>query len=297
MPYTEGSTSTTGLNENSQVNISLPLFYDENSTGVIDWTTPTWNTTVNGTSGTNLAGNDTHYNTHLTEWETLMGNNTCVTSVSTFNATNPCYIDTINNRIWIRLPHFTGSNPSITGSVITATTTTNGGGTTGGGTTTASFWTAGTHAITEEQFNEGFTKEFAAKSRVRISIESAYHYVGVTELTTTTATINVSSTPQQATLSIGDLRKFEVTNDSYYDLSVVLNSINATTSKADITIKSIHEEVTEETITEEEEKEKTAKGEDIEEKEGRSLIWLWIVIGVLVLAAAGSRVVVKKRKQ
>ncbi len=168
---------------------------------------------------------------------------------------------------------------------------------TGGGIPTTSFWTAGTHAISNEQFDEGFTKEFVAKSRVRVIIESTYHYVGVISLTDTTATINVSSTPQQATLSIGDLRKFEVTNDSYYDLSVALNSMNATTDKANITIKSISEEVTVETEAEEKEKEEAAKGEEFPEEE-KNLTWLWIVIGVLVLAAlAGSRIIVKKKKQ
>ena len=45
----------------------------------------------------------------------------CTTNVSIFNATNPCYLDTTNNRIWIRLPHFSGNKPSVTGCVVTAT--------------------------------------------------------------------------------------------------------------------------------------------------------------------------------
>jgi PGF-pre-PGF domain-containing protein len=131
IPYTQGSTSQTGLNEDAQVNISLPYFYDEDSSGSIDWDNPIWDTSSNGTSGTTLAGNYSHFSTYSSDWQTLMGNNTCVTSVSTFNATNPCYIDTANNQIWIRLPHFSGTKPSVTGSVITATPSTPSGG--GGG--------------------------------------------------------------------------------------------------------------------------------------------------------------------
>ncbi len=115
LPYTQGSTSQTGLNENADVNISIPYFYDENWNVI-------WNTATNGTNGTLLAGNYSHYSTYSDEWETLMGNNTCITNQSAINSTNPCYIDTTNNRIWIRLPHFSGTQPRIIGNVITATT-------------------------------------------------------------------------------------------------------------------------------------------------------------------------------
>ena len=135
MPYTPGSSSQTGLNEDLQVNVSLPFLYDENSSGVMDWNRPVWNTTANGTNGTLLAGNNSHYSTYSSDWQTLMGNNTCTTNVSIFNSTNPCYIDKTNNRIWLRLPHFSGTKPSITGGVVTASSTTTSSG--GGAATTA----------------------------------------------------------------------------------------------------------------------------------------------------------------
>src|SRR3989338_5829552 len=133
MPYTEGSSSVSGLNESAQVNISKPFFYDENSSGVIDWETPIWNTTANGTNGSLLANNYTHFSTYSSDWQTLMGNNTCGTNVSIFNATNPCYLDTTNNRVWIRLPHFSGTKPSITGTAIAATTSSSSSSGGGGG--------------------------------------------------------------------------------------------------------------------------------------------------------------------
>ena len=117
MPYTEGNTSTTGLNESADVNMSIPVFYDENWNII-------WNATNNGTSGTNLAGNQSHYSTYATQWETLMGSKNCTRDKSELNSTKPCYIDTTNNRIWIRLPHFSGTQPSVTGSVVTATAAT-----------------------------------------------------------------------------------------------------------------------------------------------------------------------------
>jgi len=134
IPYTEGSSSTTGLNEDAEVNISIPNFYDEN------WDV-LWNTASNGTNATSLAGNHSHYSTYQSEWQTLLGNNTCIvttTGTSTINSSYPCHIDTTNNRIWIRIPHFSGTAPSASGSVITAsatttTTTPSGGGGGGGG--------------------------------------------------------------------------------------------------------------------------------------------------------------------
>ena len=113
-------------------------------------------------------------------------------------------------------------------------------------------------------------------------------------MTSTTATINVSSEPQQATLAIGDFRRFDVLDDDYYDLSVTLNSIES--SKANLTVKSIHEEVTAETIAEEEEKEKGAEGE--EEIEESYLTWLWVLIGVVVVSVLiGIGYGVKKKRE
>jgi len=69
------------------------------------------------------------------------------------------------------------------------------------------------------------------------------HYVAVLNVTSTTARINVTSDPQIATLNIGEEKKFELTDDNDYDLSVTLNDINATSLKADITILEISEEM------------------------------------------------------
>jgi len=129
IPYTQGSTSVAGLDESEDVNMSLPLFYTGDDVDIL-----IWNTATNGTNGTLLAGNYSHYSTYSSDWETLMGNNTCVTNVNLFNATNPCYIDTTNDRIWIRIPHFDGNEPSISGSSTTVSeddTTSPGGGSSG----------------------------------------------------------------------------------------------------------------------------------------------------------------------
>jgi len=111
-----------------------------------------------------------------------------------------------------------------------------GGGGGGGGGSSAS-----TITVTAEQLAAGYTYELAAKDKFKLTIGTEVHYVAVHSLTATTATINVSSTTVQATLSIGVAKSFELTNDSYYDISVKLNSINTTSNKTSLTVKSIHE--------------------------------------------------------
>jgi PGF-pre-PGF domain-containing protein len=137
MPYVV--TAGSGLNESQPVNITVPnLYYD-------DMTTLRWNLTTNGTNITNLVGNFSEYTEKQSEWEVLLGTNNCTNDVSEFNATNPCYIDTSNNKVWVRLPHFSGTGPSVSGSVVASSGNGGNGGSGGGG------GGAGTNATTTEK--------------------------------------------------------------------------------------------------------------------------------------------------
>jgi len=113
--------------------------------------------------------------------------------------------------------------------------------------------------------------------------------LGVLELTDITAKIEVSSTPQEATLSVGDTRKFDVSEDGYYDIIVTLNSI--LDSKADLTIKSINELITTESEAGEQEKEESAVvaegGEEIQESSSIFKKWWFWLIVVLVVVGVG----------
>ncbi len=104
----------------------------------------------------------------------------------------------------------------------------------------SSFWTS-TYSAGESELEEGFTKEVGAAQRMRVRVDGEVHYVGVISLTTTSATINVSSTPQQKVFSVGETHKFDVNDNGYYDLSVTLESIS--NNKANIYTVLIHEEV------------------------------------------------------
>ena len=113
--------------------------------------------------------------------------------------------------------------------------------------TTTSYWNA-TYSVEDNNFKTGYTKSLAQRKRLKISVENETHYVGIVNLTNTTVTINVSSDTQQKIFNIGNIYKFDVTNDNYYDIEVKLNNI--LDNKANITITSIHEEIIVEEVNE-----------------------------------------------
>jgi len=184
-------------------------------------------------------------------------------------------------------------NSKASSSTSFSTDACSGGGTT---TTTTTTWT-NTYRLTEEQAEEGFTQELSAKHRVKISVGGADHHIGIKSLTATSATIEIASDPVEVTLEVGEDAKVDVTDDGFYDVYVILNSI--ADNKADVTIKSIYEEVPEgaegvETTGEVTGEEDAAGGEEEEE---RNLTWLWILIGVVVLAVIIGGGIAAKKKQ
>ncbi len=295
MPYTEGSTTQTGLNESADVNMSIPVLYDENWQVI-------WNATANGTSGSALAGNNSHYNTHSSAWGTLMTSRNCTINSSSdvFNVSNPCFINKTSNKIWIRLPHFSGTKPSVTGAVITATSSSSSSSSSGGGSANTTATWKMTFVVNDEQFVNGYTKDLEKNQRIKVNVDGDLHYAGVSEITSTTVKITVWSEPQNATLSVGDIRRFDVDDDGYYDIQVVLNSISG--SKANLTFKSINEKITEETIAEEEEKESVAQENQgsvasDEEEEMNLASWMYYtIIGIVIVLIIVVIIIIAKNK-
>ncbi|MBI3333995.1 hypothetical protein HYZ97_00735 [Candidatus Pacearchaeota archaeon] len=238
MPYAE--TAGTGLNESAPVNMSIPVLYDDN------WNV-LWNASLNGTNASVLAGNYSHYEARESEWASLLATSTCTQNVTLFNATTPCFINTTENLIWIRLPHFSGTGPSVSGSVVAAAPSSSSSSSSSGsgsGTGDTGFWkTTIAYDSKELQDFSSVSRELREKERLRIKIGGSIHHVGITSYASNQITINVSSEPQSATLAPGESKKFEITNDSYYDIAVMLVSINATTKRANLSISYIHEEI------------------------------------------------------
>lgn len=108
------------------------------------------------------------------------------------------------------------------------------------------FW-IGNYILTDVQFDLGANKMLKERNRFEFKINGETHHVGIMELTSTEATINVSSDSQEATLDIGEERAFEVNSDGYYDVRVKLIDINSSDADytANITVQYMHEKVPE----------------------------------------------------
>ena len=120
-------------------------------------------------------------------------------------------------------------------------TGTGAGGGGGGGTSTVT-WSSTIPATDKELSEKGeVTQSLGSKERVTIKVGGERHHVGVVSLTTDSATIEISSTPQTVTLKVGESKKFELTGDNFYDVLVTLKSITA--NKADVAISPINEEI------------------------------------------------------
>jgi hypothetical protein len=192
----------------------------------------------------------------------------------------------------------TCTSTDYAGNVLTSTVyydvfTSNAAPSTGGSTTYTK-----TYIPSDAEFKSGYTSELKNNERVKLTIDSKTHYLGITTLTTTSATISVASTPQTATLTIGEEKKFDVTADGYYDLSAKLNSI--TNSKASLTVKSIYEKISAVTVSETQTTEPSATtaspAGEVASTSGNKMIWISaIAIIVIVLIWIGYNQY-KKRK-
>ena len=161
-------------------------------------------------------------------------------------------------------------------------------------TSTATIYTK-TIAETSKDFSEVSTIRtstfsgggLAVKEKVTFKLGSEEHYVGVKSLTTSSAMIEIASTPTQVSLNIGQEVKKDLNSDGFYDVYIKLNAI--TSGKADLTINYLHEEIPAE----------VSASEPNETAEPTSnLPWTWIIVGVIVLLVlVGGGFALKKKKK
>lgn len=233
--------NASALNESSVFKVNITKFHDE------DWA-PVWEQGKNSTDA--LSG--TEYEDYKSEGYYAYINGSAVfCNESDTNLTSGlCYKDTTRNMLWFKIPHFSGIEPNIVGDAIVVSSgdddgNDNTGGSSGGGAggagTNASYWTSTYDETDKDLSSVEINKVLSSKQRIKLNVNNQIHYVGVISLTSTSATINVSSTPQQAVLNIGESKKFDLDNDAYYDLLVKLNSI--VSNKANLTITGLHEAV------------------------------------------------------
>jgi len=174
-------------------------------------------------------------------------------------------------------------------------TSTGGNSPSGGDDPTVTTWIQ-TFVITDEQFEQGYTKSIGANRRAKIRVEGEDHYVGIKSVTATSATIEISSNPKTVKLDIGDDAKVDVDDNGYYDVHITLNGI--VNGEADLTIKSISEEVPED-VGEGIETSGEIVGDDDGKFFGKTKIptWVWWIIGIVIILIIASVVLGKKKKR
>lgn len=96
-------------------------------------------------------------------------------------------------------------------------------------------------SVSTTSLTTGITENLLIGTVMNFNLGTVHHTLMVTSIRDNKATIRVSSEPQYATLAAGEQNKFDLNNDSTYDLLVKVNSI--TGNKADVTVKSISESV------------------------------------------------------
>lgn len=99
-----------------------------------------------------------------------------------------------------------------------------------------------TYTATPTKLAEGYTLSTLRKDyKVRLNLQEM-HTFNVDSITTNAVTFTISSTPQTATLNVGETGKYDLNDNGYYDLSVYVQEINS--GKVTMTFKSINEQVT-----------------------------------------------------
>jgi len=128
------------------------------------------------------------------------------------------------------------------------------------------------YRVSSEDLSKGYNKAMKKNWKLNFKIENETHTFLVNNVSENGVLITLSSTPQEASLKVGEEKKFDLTEDDYYDLSVKLDSIAG--DYASFRVQSIYEEIVVDTDTSE-----IIEQEDSEEDSN----WLGLLIGIIIV--------------
>ncbi len=174
------------------------------------------------------------------------------------------------------------------------------GGPSGGGSSPSSQKsTLKTYSFTIDETNKGVTSEIKENEVVKFYIakngDVESHSITLKTISKDFVVLEIKSEPIVISLNIGETKKFDLTGDNFYDLKTTLNEIK--NDKANLTINTIHEK-----ISEEEKSVKESEGNYAGItgavtgfiKSGKGIITL---IFATLIVVSGILIVVRKRKQ
>ena len=116
---------------------------------------------------------------------------------------------------------------------------TEGGG--GGGGNLRAVPSGGTTVLSSSRIEKGYSVRLSKDSSVRFPIDSELHLLKLEAIENTNAVVEISSSPITARFALNEKKKFELTNDDFFDLEATLTEI--TKRSATFLIKRINEKI------------------------------------------------------
>jgi len=250
---------------------------------IISWTTnENANSSVNyGTTSDlgSITSNSSRVTSHSVPLSSLSSSTVYYYNVTSCDSANNC--------------NTTGTN-SFTTSTPTIVVSSSGGG---GGGSSVPVGKSYEFVTTSSGGGEG-SSNIEIKKEDKIEIKSskggiAEHIIKAISISKNNAVLEIRSEPIQELFYIGDIRKFDLSNDNFYDLQVTLNNI--TDNKLNITLKEVYEAVPKNIIitgevSNEENKEEIPKNEtpeknieDLESKITKLQTVIRIIVGIFII--------------
>jgi len=150
-----------------------------------------------------------------------------------------------------------------------------------------------TYEPTQEQLEQGYEKTLRKNYKIKFDFNNQTHLIKMNKIIDNeTIELVISSEPIIFNLSLGEIKKVNLDNDSYYDLKFYLEKLTA--YSADVIIKLISEEIPEEAS----EEEKIVKG--VPTKDGGKDIFLiifYFLIGLTILGLIFVLYLIIKKKK
>lgn len=148
-----------------------------------------------------------------------------------------------------------------------------GGGSSGGGSTTTT---------SNETLEETQSELVISNSTISLNIGEGDQEIQILNITLENVEIQIQN--EIFNLGVGDVQKIDTDGDGYYDLEVLVNSINEN-NEADLEFKIIYEKIISDEQQEQEEQQKTNKNN----------FWYWILLGIVIVVILG--IVLYKQKK
>lgn len=249
--------------------INITSFYGE------DWDNPDWQMGIDDID--ELEGTD--YEDYAEgEYVNYTDGGGALCSTTDSNLTSSlCYRSTSTGMLWFKIPHFSGIGPDVVGE-DSSTPDDDTPESSSSSRSSSAYWYETFNKADKELSEYGNIEQVLGfKEKLSFKLGGQTHSVGVLSVSAGSVTIRVESTPQEATLKLGETKQFDLNSDSIYDLAVTFNG--AVNGKAKLVVSALN--VSEKKLVSPVLNE-TVASELTDEGNKAATISLW-VIGVVVL--------------